>query len=116
MPTTATQDVSYSCRLLRHAWKLMKPSDPRLSDYEHHRLYRNVLHLECLRCPTLRHDSFDTNGHLQHRKYDYPDDYRMDEEERPTQEQLRLWMMKKSMAQFKKGRAVQSVPDLEQTG
>jgi hypothetical protein len=89
-PSQATETVSYQCRLLRHAWEVYKPSgDPRFG------VWRNALHLRCLRCGMTRHDAFDVLGGLSTRRYMPPENYYLSkDEEKPTTEQLRLWMLK----------------------
>src|SRR5690554_5284665 len=88
MKAKPKQIMGEDCRLLGHAWETYKPI--------HYRsMFRHVIHLRCVRCTTVRHDSFDTNGHLTQRKYDYPEDYKLPKEEVPSRDELRLRMMKR---------------------
>lgn len=90
-PTRATQDVSYQCRLLGHAWNVYVPED-----FSRLGVWRNALHLKCLRCTMARHDAFESNGTLATRKYDPPEGYYLKgAEEKPTTEELRLWVLKR---------------------
>lgn len=86
--------IQYECRFLRHAWDQFTPID-----FEHRGLWRRAIHLRCPRCGTTRHDALDVHGELLTRKYEYPDEYKMDRDERPTAEQLRMWIYKKNRSQ-----------------
>jgi hypothetical protein len=55
-----------------HAWSTIAPSE----DVVHDRHYRAEVSVECLRCETQRHDSYNYLGRLGHRRYIYPDGYR----------------------------------------
>lgn len=92
-PSQATQDVSYQCRLLRHAWQIFSPSSDEFSRIG---VWRNSLHLRCLRCEMRRHDAFNTQGELETRRYDPPDGYYLKkDEEKPTVEELRVWALRR---------------------
>jgi hypothetical protein len=44
----------------------------------------------------VRHDAFETNGELATRKYEPPEGYYLTKtEEKPSTEELRLWMLKR---------------------
>lgn len=59
----------------------------------------NIMHWRCETCGTVRHDGIDALGGLLVRRYEYPDGYRLDTgEERPTADDLRLWMIKRNRA------------------
>lgn len=82
----------YECRLLRHAWQMYSPTDDRRGTG----VWRNALHLKCLRCGMTRHDAFDKIGGVLTRRYDPPEGYYLSKgEERPEVEQLRLWAVKR---------------------
>jgi hypothetical protein len=58
-----------------------------------------ILHWRCEACHTVRHDAIDRVGGLLARRYEYPDGYRLDtDEERPTADDLRMWMIKRNRA------------------
>lgn len=94
MPTSpgrGIQDVSYQCRLLRHAWQVFVPED-----FSRQGVWRNALHLTCLRCGMVRHDAFETSGELATRRYDAPEGYYLTkDEEKPTTAELRQWILKR---------------------
>ncbi len=79
----ALKDAYLLCRTVLHAWEeviaddLEKPGDGwRFS-------------LQCIRCLTRRHDIIShKDGGLVRRKYDYPEDYEMDE--KVTRSELRM--------------------------
>lgn len=85
--------MQYECRFLRHSWDVFSPID-----FARTGLWKRAIHLRCLRCGTVRHDALDSRGELLTRRYEYPDEYRMDIDERPTGDQLRLWMLKRNKA------------------
>jgi hypothetical protein len=85
--------VQYECRFLRHSWDVFSPVG-----FAHSGLWRRAIHLRCPRCGTVRHDALDVHGELLTRKYEYPDEYKMDQDDRPTSDQLRLWMLKRNRA------------------
>lgn len=86
-----SDDVSFECRLLRHAWKIYVPDE-----YARNGVWRHSLHLRCLRCGMTRHDAFDPAGGLTTRRYDAPEGYYLSKgEDRPEVEQLRLWAVKR---------------------
>lgn len=83
--------IQYECRFLRHAWEVFTPLD-----FPNRGLWRRAIHLRCPRCATVRHDALDVHGELISRKYDYPDEYKMDRDDRPTGDELRMWIFKKN--------------------
>lgn len=93
-PSQATQDVSYQCRLLRHAWDVYMPD---ATEFTRLGVWRNSLHLQCLRCGMKRHDAFDTHGALETRRYEAPDDYYLKkDEDKPSIEELRVWALRRA--------------------
>lgn len=90
-PNAETQEISYECRLLRHAWKIFAPDN-----WERLGVWRNALHLQCLRCGMVRHDAFEKNGDLATRRYDPPEGYYLKKTEaKPTTNELRTWAVKR---------------------
>lgn len=53
-----------------------------------------IMHFECQQdgCEVWRHDAIDRNWNVIARKYDYPDWYKMTDDDRPSREQIRRWM------------------------
>lgn len=64
------------------------------------------MHWECQRdgCEVWRHDAIDHNGGLLTRKYDYPAWYKVEADERPSADELRLWVAKRPTDRRTKGR------------
>jgi hypothetical protein len=91
------KELQMQCRSLRHSWDFFTPVQWS-PGYGLMTQARDRLHLRCLRCGTVRHDGYDKDGELLARRYDYPDDYKIDVDERPTTAQLRLWMVKRNRA------------------
>lgn len=90
-PSPETQDVSYECRLLRHAWKIFVPDESKRQG-----VWRNALHLRCLRCGMVRHDAFEKDGDLATRRYDPPEGYYLKKTEtKPSINELRTWALKR---------------------
>lgn len=88
--------VRFACRGTRHWMDHVPPrSEWRRPDSDTWRRAWAVLHYECQRpgCEVWRHDAIDSSGYLAARFYDYPDWYNMTEDERPSTEELRLWML-----------------------
>lgn len=84
------------CRSLGHRWddEYVPPFFTRTGAFMG---ARHVLHLLCETCGTVRHDACDTNGGVMTRRYEYPDGYcYTEEEERPSSDELRLWMIKRN--------------------
>lgn len=91
--TKTTEDLQFACRLMGHAWDTFTPVE-----FHGTSMWRRSFHLRCVRCGTIRHDALDSRGQLMTRRYEYPDEYRMQGEERPTSDDLRLWMFKRNRA------------------
>lgn len=74
------------CRSFGHMWDYFIPlaGDKRPAPWGHR------VSIRCERCGAERHDIIDTLGQVSSRNYDYPDDYQMAADERPSSEQLRL--------------------------
>jgi hypothetical protein len=92
------EELRFRCRSLAHWWEFFQPTDwdP---GYGRMRSARHVVHFKCRNCNTERHDGYDRGRGLVARRYDYPDEYKLDPgEERPTAVQLRAWMLKRQRA------------------
>lgn len=61
-------DAYLNCRTLLHAWRAYTA---RYVPEDH--CYEQVV--RCTRCKTRRIETLSQTGHLQSRRYDYPDDY-----------------------------------------
>lgn len=91
------RDLRNKCRLRRHWMDTFTP----VSFEKTGAFYgaTHIMHWRCETCGTVRHDGLDRNGGLMVRRYEYPDGYRLDtDEERPTADDLRLWMIKRDRA------------------
>jgi hypothetical protein len=100
-------DTYRKCRrgALGHWWDEFNPTDW-TRPQGLFRGARYVLHLRCQRCLAERHIGFDANGGLLCNRYDYPDGFKMTEDERPTVEQQRLWLVKRDRAVARRRRRV----------
>lgn len=61
----------------------------------------NILHFQCQRpgCGVWRHQAIDYNGYVMLTNYDgYPPDYKVSQSSRPTNEQIRLWRLKRRIS------------------
>lgn len=71
------------CRTFGHAWDDIPVTEPHPDGHS--------FWLRCTRCGTMRRDVFDRRwGGLVHRKYDYPDNYRLTSEVLPSRDEFRL--------------------------
>jgi hypothetical protein len=85
------------CRLRRHWMDTFTP--PFFEKTGAFVAATHIAHWRCEACGTVRHDGIDRMGGLLVRRYEYPDGYRLDtDEERPTADDLRLWMIKRNRA------------------
>lgn len=85
------------CRLRRHWMDTFTP--PFFEKTGAFTVAKHIVHWRCETCQTVRHDGLDQMGGLLVRRYEYPDGYRLDtDEERPTADDLRLWMIKRNKA------------------
>lgn len=74
------------CRTFGHAWDSIPVTEP---DPDGPQFW-----LRCERCTTLRKDTIDQRyGSLIRRKYDYPDDYKIESEYTPTRDDFRLKLL-----------------------
>lgn len=77
------------CRTWGHAWEDYRPLGKRPPGWGQR------FTLRCTRCGCERHDTIDATGGLSSRHYDYPADYQLAADERPTREQLRLDLLRR---------------------
>lgn len=97
------RDARKQCRMLGHRWEEYYPGDFNMTPAFY--AADSIFHVRCETCGTERHDAFMKDGELDIRRYDYPDGYRYDEdEERPTLQDIRLWMVKRNRAMMGKRR------------
>lgn len=84
-----------TCREIGHAWN---PGgfDNRDKNFGVARI------LKCLRCPTQRHDIYNTRGMLLSRQYKYPDDYKLPKGEALTREEWRAESLRRAGIRTKK--------------
>lgn len=78
----------WECRHLGHSWDdIPVTKKPPFGVY---------LWFRCVRCTTERHDIIQghSNGDLLSRKYHYPDGYKVQRDERPSIEELRVHQLK----------------------
>lgn len=98
VPSLSGEDremLQRNCRALRHAWEIGN-APPHFKKDGLFVLSSHVLHLRCISCGAIRSDGLNRYGGLVARRYQYPDGYLMDKaEERPSADDLRLWMYKK---------------------
>lgn len=71
------------CRTLGHGWEPFIPFGKRASGWGQR------LSIRCWRCLTERHDTIDMRGALSSRHYDYADEYTLNQDEKPSRDQLR---------------------------
>jgi hypothetical protein len=75
------------CRMFRaHALEGFTPDARRYKAPD----WGTTFHFRCIRCGTERHDTIDSLGELSTRRYVYPDEYRLEADDRPTTQELRL--------------------------
>lgn len=77
------------CRTFGHGWEPYRPIGKRPPGWGRR------FTLRCFRCGAERHDTIDSRGALSSRHYDYPTDYELAADERPSREQLRLDLLKR---------------------
>lgn len=91
------QELRNQCRLRRHWMDTYVP--PFFEKTGAFIGCQIIMHWRCETCGTIRHDGLGTDYSLWARRYEYPDGYQLDtDEERPTSEDLRRWMVKRNRA------------------
>lgn len=86
------EDLRNLCRTTGHHW-VAYDGGP----FAQATAWGRANHFVCKQCQTRRHDAVNRFGGLVSRRYEYVDDYRLGrDEERPTADELRLWMMKRN--------------------
>lgn len=93
----ATKHVEYvQCRLLGHAWENFIPfgNARKLTGYG--------LTLRCTRCGTERFDEVNNLGGLDRRRYDYPEDYRIAKDDRPSHDSMRVLFAQVNHIKYRK--------------
>lgn len=91
------EELRNQCRLLGHSWaEVQRPHDFVVSGKFY--LADRFLHLTCARCASERHDGIRSRtGEVMARRYKYADGYQYDtDEERPSGDDLRLWVLRKA--------------------
>lgn len=88
-------ELRNQCRLRRHWMDTFVP--PYFEKTGGFTVARHIIHWRCETCGTIRHDGLSDTYELLVRRYEYPDGYRLDtDEERPTAENLRQWLIKRN--------------------
>lgn len=91
------QELRYKCRLRRHWMDTFVP--PFFEKTGAFVTASIIMHWRCETCGTIRHDALTSTYELIGRRYEYPEGYQLDtDEERPTAEALRQWMVKRNRA------------------
>lgn len=91
------EELRYNCN--RNHWMAPCGPSPDFTPTGLFRTARYINHWRCEKCGTRRNDAVTANGGLITRRYEYPDGYLYGkEEERPTSDELRLWMVKRNKA------------------
>lgn len=91
------QELRKKCRLRRHWMDDYVPPFFEKTGAFHG--CKHILHWRCETCGTVRHDGLSGTGELWARRYEYPDGYKLDtDEERPTADDLRMWLIKRNRA------------------
>lgn len=71
------------CRTFGHSWDDIPVTEPHPDGHQ--------FWLRCVNCTTVRKDVFHrVYGHLLHRHYIHPDDYKLARDETPTRDEFRL--------------------------
>ena len=100
---TGIDQAMLRCRIYGHAWDEFYPDDLGTP------LYGWRLSLRCTRCSTERHDVIDHIGQISMRRYIYADGYRIEKDETPTREAMRLDMFGRIKARLSKVDAIGSL-------
>jgi hypothetical protein len=96
------REARFNCRASRRHWMEQAAPLPTWRPPDSWRGAFAILHFECRRdgCEVWRHDAVDSAGELLTggRSYDWPDWYKLDEDEQLTTAQYRLLMVTKQTA------------------
>lgn len=98
-PAKRTEIDELRNRCYRSHWWELSPPHPEFTRNGLFVLTKYVNHWCCQKCTAYRSDGIDANGGLLVRRYKWPEGYlRTKDEERPTSDELRLWVAKRNRA------------------
>lgn len=69
-PLDELEEAFLRCRAYGHSWDEYSPNDRRS-------IFRDEVHLRCVRCHTERHDAESLTGDIIARQYEYPIGYKL---------------------------------------